>query len=148
MVRKKGKAAIHPLSPARITAGSFLLVIITGTLLLMLPFSSKGEPLSFLTSLFTATSATCVTGLTLIDPYTHLTFFGQLVLLSMIEIGGIGLVTFSCFFMAFHRARLSSGEVTLASPKTWGIRPSPLSGPSLSKAPSSWRGAPTKRANC
>lgn len=118
MVRKKGKAAIHPLSPARITAGSFLLVIITGTLLLMLPFSSKGEPLSFLTSLFTATSATCVTGLTLIDPYTHLTFFGQLVLLSMIEIGGIGLVTFSCFFMISMRKKMTMRNLRLVQEST------------------------------
>ena len=118
MVRKKGKAAIHPLSPARITAGSFLLVIITGTLLLMLPFSSQGEPLSFLTSLFTATSATCVTGLTLIDPYIHLTFFGQLVLLSMIEIGGIGLVTFSCFFMISMRKKMTMRNLRLVQEST------------------------------
>lgn len=118
MIRKKGKAAIHPLSPARITAGSFLLVIAAGTVLLMLPFSSKGEPLSFLTSLFTATSATCVTGLTLIDPYTNLTFFGQLVLLAMIETGGIGLVTFSCFFMISMRKKLTMRNLRLVQEST------------------------------
>ena len=68
-------------------------MILVGTVLLMLPVSSKnGEMLHPLTALFTATSATCVTGLTLVDPYTQFTFFGQAVLLTMIEIGGIGLL--------------------------------------------------------
>lgn len=70
-----------------------------GTLLLMLPVSSTKGPLDFLTSLFTATSATCVTGLTLIDPFLDLTIFGQVVLALLIELGGLGFLSFVSFFM-------------------------------------------------
>lgn len=75
-------------------AVSFLCIILIGTLLLMLPISSKtGEVTPFLSSLFTATSATCVTGLIVVDTYQHWTIFGQLVILTMIQIGGLGFVT-------------------------------------------------------
>lgn len=121
MVRNKGKKAFEPLSPARITAGSFLLVILTGACLLMLPVSSKGEPLSFLQAFFTATSATCVTGLTLIDPYTNLTYFGQGVLLSMIEIGGIGLVTLSSFFFMTIGKKMTTKNLRLVTENTSAV---------------------------
>lgn len=89
----------HTFSPVQKIIFSFFCVISVGTLLLMLPFSSTGEPLSFLTSLFTSTSATCVTGLTLIDPYLDLTIFGQVVLALLIELGGLGFLSFVSFFM-------------------------------------------------
>ena len=79
MKRDRERRPVRPFSPARIIAASFLGVILVGTVLLMLPVSSKnGEMLNPLTALFTATSATCVTVLTLVDPYTQFTFFGQL----------------------------------------------------------------------
>lgn len=85
--------------PARIIASSFAAVILTGTLLLMLPISSKqGIVTPFLDCLFTATSATCVTGLIIYDTYSHWTVFGQCVILGLIQIGGLGLVTFTTFF--------------------------------------------------
>lgn len=85
--------------PTRIIAVSFAGVILTGTLLLMLPISSRsGEITPFLDSLFTATSATCVTGLVRFDTYQHWTRFGQCVILALIQIGGLGLVTFTSFF--------------------------------------------------
>lgn len=74
-------------------AVSFLCIILVGTLLLMLPVSSKTGRTSFLSALFTATSATCVTGLIVVDTYQHWTIFGQLVILTMIQIGGLGFVT-------------------------------------------------------
>lgn len=62
-------------SPARVIAGSFLGVILTGALLLMLPISAKnGRITNFFDALFTATSATCVTGLVVVDTYTHWSF--------------------------------------------------------------------------
>lgn len=75
-------------------AGGFFLIIFTGALLLMLPFACRpGESTSFLTALFTATSATCVTGLILVDTFSHWTLFGQLVILTLIQIGGLGFIT-------------------------------------------------------
>lgn len=82
------------LSDMQLIALGFLLLILGGTCLLMLPCSSRtGEFTPFITALFTATSATCVTGLILVDTYTHWSFFGQLVLLLLIQIGGLGFIT-------------------------------------------------------
>ena len=78
-------------NPARVITGSFLGVIITGTLLLMLPLSAKnGAVTNFFDALFTATSATCVTGLIVVDTYQYWSIFGQTVILLMIQIGGLG----------------------------------------------------------
>ena len=72
-------------------------VILFGALLLMLPFSSQsGHMTPFLDSLFTATSAVCVTGLVLHDTATYWTSFGQLIILLLIQIGGMGVVTIAC----------------------------------------------------
>lgn len=85
--------------PAQIIAVSFAAVILTGTLLLMLPISSRsGAVTPFLDCLFTATSATCVTGLIVYDTYTHWTAFGHCVIIMLIQIGGLGLVTLTTFF--------------------------------------------------
>lgn len=72
----------------------FAAVIIIGTLLLMLPISAKsGKATAFLDCLFTAVSSTCVTGLVVLDTATHWSFFGQLIILIMIQIGGMGIIT-------------------------------------------------------
>lgn len=72
----------------------FLFVILTGSILLMLPVSAKnGEATSFLDALFTATSATCVTGLVVHDTATYWSAFGQAVILLLIQVGGMGVVT-------------------------------------------------------
>ena len=82
------------LSSFQIIIFGFLAVILVGTLLLMLPFASR-EPGSapFLDALFTATSATCVTGLIVHDTATYWSCFGQVVILLLIQIGGMGVVT-------------------------------------------------------
>lgn len=81
-------------SGMQMIAGGFFLIILAGTLLLLLPFSTRsGETTSFLTALFTATSATCVTGLIVVDTFSHWTLFGQLVILTLIQIGGLGFIT-------------------------------------------------------
>ena len=83
------------LSPAQKIASSFLLVILSGTLLLMLPISNKNfQFLNWLDALFTATSATCVTGLSVFTVADQLNWFGQLILLLLIQVGGLGLMTF------------------------------------------------------
>lgn len=85
--------------PARIIVKSFFMVICIGTLLLMTPMATKaGVGTPFIEALFTATSATCVTGLAVFDTFTHWSVFGQLIILTMIQIGGIGLLTFTTFF--------------------------------------------------
>lgn len=85
---------IKNLSGMQLIAVGFFLLILLGTLLLMLPCSSKtGTVTPFPIALFTATSASCVTGLILVDTYTHWSLFGQLVLLTLIQIGGLGFIT-------------------------------------------------------
>jgi len=75
-------------------AVGFLIIILCGTGLLMLPVSTRGAGgTDFLSCLFTAASATCVTGLVVVDTYQNWSLFGQLVILLMIQIGGLGFVT-------------------------------------------------------
>ncbi len=82
------------LSPNRIIALGFLGIIMGGALLLMLPAANRGgHSLSFLDSLFTAVSATCVTGLVVADTWTQFTLLGQLILLVLIQVGGLGYMT-------------------------------------------------------
>ena len=90
---KSGKRHFR-LSGAQTILLGFVILILAGAFLLMLPFSSRsGEWTSVTDALFTATSASCVTGLVLYDTWSHWTWFGQLVILSLIQIGGLGVVT-------------------------------------------------------
>lgn len=83
------------LNPAQTLSLGFLCLIILGTLLLMLPFATKDQHhLSFTDALFEATSAVCVTGLVVVDTKTTFTLFGQIVLMVLIQIGGLGFMTF------------------------------------------------------
>lgn len=102
---------VNSLSYTRTIALSFFCVIITGSILLSLPISSRsGEWTPFLNSLFTATSATCVTGLIVYDTYTYWSLFGQLVILLMIQIGGIGLMTIITTFAIFRKKKIGLHE--------------------------------------
>ena len=84
------------LSPVQVLAISFALVILIGALLLMLPISSQsGEYTPFVDSLFTSTSAVCVTGLVTVDTGTHWNYFGRTIIMILIQIGGLGFMTFS-----------------------------------------------------
>lgn len=99
---------IKNLSATQTMAFGFLLLILLGTLLLMLPISSRnGEVTPFLTTLFTSTSATCVTGLILVDTYSHWSTFGQLVILTLIQIGGLGFITLGTFAAVVLKKRIS-----------------------------------------
>ena len=81
-------------SPAQLVSVSFLLLILAGTALLLLPFSRSGpESPEFTTALFTATSATCLTGLTVVDTATYWSHFGQVVIMLLIQVGGLGIMT-------------------------------------------------------
>ena len=82
------------LNATRIVAASFALIILVGALLLTLPLASRdGQSAGLLTGLFTATSATCVTGLVLADTWIQWSLFGQVVILVMIQLGGLGFMT-------------------------------------------------------
>jgi trk system potassium uptake protein TrkH len=80
-----------------ILAGSFTFAILLGTLLLSLPLAQAGDPVSVLDAFFTATSAVCVTGLTVVDTGTRFSPAGQAVVLALIQVGGLGLMTFAVF---------------------------------------------------
>jgi len=87
------------LNPASTVIFTFLTIIAIGTLLLLMPrCTSAGHETGFLEALFTATSATCVTGLVVVDTATHYSLWGQLIILMLIQIGGLGLMTFTSFF--------------------------------------------------
>lgn len=97
-------------SKAKLTVWQFLalgylVVIVAGSLLLMLPFATRdGQSTSYVNALFTATSATCVTGLVPYDTNIHWTLFGQIVILFLIQTGGLGFMTFvSLVFSAIGR---------------------------------------------
>ena len=87
------------LNEVQILALGFVILIFTGAVILTLPISSaSGESTNFLDALFTATSASCVTGLVTLDTGTHWSLFGQLVIIILIEIGGLGFMSFATFF--------------------------------------------------
>lgn len=97
------------MKPARALVWGFLLLITVGTVLLSLPVSVKeGQNISFVDTLFTAASASCVTGIQLFDTYTHWSFFGQCVLLLLIQVGGIGFLTLVTFFNVALGRKLGS----------------------------------------
>lgn len=86
------------LSPARIFVLSFVTVILSGAILLRFPISAAKSPLSFIDALFTSTSSVCVTGLIVVDTGRDLSTVGQAVTLLLIQIGGLGIITFSTVF--------------------------------------------------
>lgn len=117
------------LSPVQIIALGFVVMILIGTLLLMLPFSSKSrESLGFFNSLFTATSACCVTGLVVADTWTQFSFFGQLVLILLIQVGGLGFMSVALIFSLAMGKKLGLRErsvlmESVSSPSIGGVVP-------------------------
>ena len=90
------------LNPAQLFIASFLGIIFLGTFLLMLPNATYTE-ISFLDALFTSTSAVCVTGLIVVDTGSFFTQFGQTIILILIQVGGIGILTFASYFSYFFK---------------------------------------------
>lgn len=104
------------LKPAQTILLSFLFVIMTGTVLLMLPFAThSGSSLSLMDSFFTSTSAVCVTGLIVVDTATAFTFWGKLILLVLIQIGGIGIMILSYFTIFSLKRKVSLEEKIVLS---------------------------------
>ena len=99
------------ISQTQFIAYGFFLIIMTGTLLLMLPVSSRdGQVEPFLNCLFTATSATCVTGLVVADTWTQWSLFGQVLLLIMIQLGGLGFISIGIFLSIVLRRKIGLKE--------------------------------------
>ena len=98
-------------STTKIIAVGYVLVITIGTILLMLPVSGRNhEPVPFMDAWFTATSATCVTGLVTHDTYTYWSSFGQAVLLVLIQIGGMGFMTIAISAMTLTRKKIGLSQ--------------------------------------
>ncbi len=98
---------LKQLSPSQTLVFSYALAILIGAALLATPYAANGDPLSFLDALFTATSAQCVTGLIVVDTGTRLSLFGQGVVLLLIQIGGVGIMTFSVYLFIYLRVGVS-----------------------------------------
>ncbi|WP_404988688.1 TrkH family potassium uptake protein [Clostridium culturomicium] len=113
------------LSEVQILAIGFIIVILVGGMILSLPISSaSGEPTSFLDAVFTATSATCVTGLVVVDTGTHWNMFGQTVIMILIEIGGLGFMSFAAFITVLmgRKITLKSRLLMQEAMNTFGIQ--------------------------
>lgn len=115
------------LSTFQIIILGFLVVILIGTVLLMLPFATRGsESASLMDALFTATSATCVTGLVVQDTATYWSGFGQAVILTLIQIGGMGVVTLAVAITIISGKKIglmqrSTMQESIAAPQVGGI---------------------------
>ena len=121
------KRSAFRLTSTQIIALFFVAVIAIGTLLLCLPIASKSrEWTPLLDSAFTATSATCVTGLIVRDTFTHWSLFGQLVILTMIQIGGLGVMTIIMTFSVFAKKKISLYERKLLMQSAGTIRASEI----------------------
>lgn len=111
--RRPNKGWLAGSSATQTICGSFLLVIAVGTLLLTLPISSRTGRLGVIDAMFTATSATCVTGLVVRDTWSQFSLFGQVVILMLIQVGGLGLVTLTSFFALAARRRMGFRDLRL-----------------------------------
>jgi len=100
-------------NPAQLFAGSFIFLILAGTFLLSLPISCS-HPIAWVDALFTATSAVCVTGLIVVDTASAFTPLGKLIIMFLIQLGGLGILTFASYFAYFFKGG-SSYENQLAS---------------------------------
>jgi len=105
----------------------FCIIILMGTILLSLPISLKeNQEVSIMTSFFTATSATCVTGLIRVDTYSHWSWFGQFIIILLIQIGGIGFMTFCIYALTLAKKKIgiisrSIMQNSISSPHVGGI---------------------------
>jgi trk system potassium uptake protein TrkH len=117
-VRRRLRTGLwHRLTPPQLFVGSFLVLVALGTLgLRMLPGLYTGEPLGWLDALFTATSAVCVTGLIVVDTATYFTAAGQAFILLLIQLGGLGIITFTTLIILTLGRRLSLRHEALAGP--------------------------------
>lgn len=120
---QQGRGAVLRRRPGQLVIAGFLGAIAVGTVLLLLPVASSGEPASFMEALFTATSAVCVTGLIVTDTPVFWSGFGEAVILVLIQVGGLGVMTVASLLgvLVTRRLDLSSRLVAAASTRTVGL---------------------------
>ena len=105
------RTILRRLSYNKLLVLGFASIITLGALLLMLPVSTRdGSSTGAINAFFTATSATCVTGLSVYDTYSHWSVFGQAVILTMIQVGGLGFMTFICMLSIIVHRKMSLSE--------------------------------------
>ncbi len=107
-MREKMRRSLQRMPPAFLIIFSYLAAVLLGTVLLTFPAASTGEPLSLIDGMFTATSAICVTGLIVVDTGTQFTVFGKSIILALIQLGGLGIMTFSVFLFLFLGRRMGT----------------------------------------
>jgi trk system potassium uptake protein TrkH len=113
---KKGGANALTVNPERQVILSFLGVIVAGAVLLKLPLCARNPGLSWVDAVFMSTSAVCVTGLSVIDIGTDLTFSGQVIILFLMQLGGLGIMTFSLFLsLFFHLSTTLTSRLSIAA---------------------------------
>lgn len=120
------KARLRNASPTKFILIGYCCIILLGALLLCLPIATKQGRTDFLDALFTSTSATCVTGLVRFDTYTHWSLFGQLVILALIQIGGVGFMTIAVTAVSLTKAKIGVNQrvimqESVAAPGIGGI---------------------------
>ena len=105
------KKSINKLNPSQIMVIGFASVILIGAILLSLPIATKtGESISFVDALFTSTSAVCVTGLVVVDTATYWNLFGQIIIIILIQVGGLGFMTITTLFALITKKRINLRE--------------------------------------
>lgn len=108
---KKFSEIINKMEPTQVIVIGFALIILVGAILLSMPISTQnGERIGFLDALFTSTSAVCVTGLVAVDTATYWSFFGQLVIITLIQIGGLGFMTVTTLVALIIKKRINLKE--------------------------------------
>ena len=108
---KKLSDLINKMEPTQIMVIGFAIIILIGAILLNMPISTQnGESIGFLDALFTSTSAVCVTGLIAVDTSTYWSFFGQLIIITLIQIGGLGFMTMTTLFALIIKKRINLRE--------------------------------------
>lgn len=118
---KRAPKSLREMSPVQLIVSSFFVIIVCGAVLLNLPMASRGtQPVNYIDAIFTATSATCVTGLTPFDTYSQWSTFGQIVIMLLIQFGGLGIVTFTTGFTLFLRKKLGLRDMQIAKEYTSG----------------------------
>lgn len=108
---KRVSNTVNKMEPTQIMVIGFAIVILIGAILLSMPISTQnGESIGFLDALFTSTSAVCVTGLIAVDTSTYWSFFGQLIIITLIQIGGLGFMTVTTLFSLIIKKRINLKE--------------------------------------
>ncbi len=114
IIRKK-RYRILSIAPSKLLVLSFAILILIGALLLTMPFSSRsGEWTPFINAVFTATSASCITGLVVYDTFSYWSTIGQIIILLLIQIGALGIVTLATFFSVLLRKKIGLKGMLLA----------------------------------